>query len=79
MGANDCNLPYIAEVTGISAKTLSSWANNRGKLSALDRPRVRRVKLFNWVEVRPVLVAEVMRAKASGEDLEHFPVRVWPK
>ena len=79
MSANDCNLAWVAQVTGISYKTLSTWANHRDKLPSLDRPKVIRTKLFDWQVIRPLLVALVRAPTINQFDIEHLPIRRWPR
>lgn len=66
------DIPRIAEWTGINSKTLSQWANDRGKLPAVS-DRARNGKRFHWPTVRPLL------AVASEGHEGRVPPSEWPK
>lgn len=68
-----CDLAWIARVTGINPRTLSVWANRRGKIPRLDTPRLGYGGLYSWRVVRPLLVEQAQGLETCVDPAE------WPE
>lgn len=66
------DIPRISEWTGINAKTLSRWANDRGVLPCIE-DRAKTGKRFDWSQIRDKV------EELSREHGDRIDPKKWPK
>lgn len=74
---NITSIHQMSKWTGISPKTLSSWAR-RGKFKPIDAS-VTTPELFDWSTARPAIIKQIERTERSTKETEvQIPIENWP-